>query len=116
MSPILNQELEEVFTADGKPAFRINTQALYPAIKQGWCIAVEPNEVPTVGEYVLIQFKGGRRSIQVLSDMEPGGYWLEHVTSGKKTFVSNQSLESDIVAVGVIFPPSRLTNVSCKIH
>jgi hypothetical protein len=112
----MTKELEFLLTATGKPVVRITNEDLQPAIKKGWCALIEPDKAPAVGEYVLIKYRNGHSSIKVLLEIKPDGYLLQSATCEAQNFAPFSELKSTAIAIGGIFPPSHLTNVSCKIH
>lgn len=112
----MSQELDDILTANRLPAVRINTNELYPAIKQGWYAIIEPDKAPSIGEYVLVKFSKGHRSIKLLLEIKHDGYLLQSVTGEDRTFAMLNELEGEAVAIVGIVPPGYLTIVSHKIH
>jgi phage repressor protein C with HTH and peptisase S24 domain len=47
-------------------ALRVRGDSMFPAIRDGWYVVVEPNSVPQPGDYVLVKLKSGQKMVKEL--------------------------------------------------
>lgn len=57
----------EIATEDPNAyGLRVRGQSMFPAIRDGWYVLVEPNGTPQTGEYVLLKLRDGRKMVKEL--------------------------------------------------
>ncbi|WP_225784695.1 LexA family transcriptional regulator [Xenophilus sp. Marseille-Q4582] len=96
----------EIATADPNAyGLRCRGMSMFPAVRDGWYVVVEPNRRPTEGEYVLIKLRDGRKMLKELLFERPGSFEVMSVNEAKRFTVEKADLDS-IQAVGPIVPPS----------
>lgn len=85
---------------------RVRGQSMFPAIRDGWYVVVEPNSNPTPGEYVLLKLKDGRKMVKELFLRRPGSVEVMSVNGGERVTFDVFELDS-IQAVSAVVPPSK---------
>lgn len=79
--------------------------AMYPAIRDGWVLVVEPNRRPVAGEYVLITLTDGRRMVKEL--MYQRGDQVAALRVNNAELVSLRANEvASVHPIGAMIPPS----------
>lgn len=96
----------EIATADPNAyGLRCRGMSMFPAVRDGWYVVIEPNRRPTEGEYVLIKLRDGRKMLKELLFERPSSFEVMSVNQAQRFTVEKADLES-IQAVGPIVPPS----------
>lgn len=85
---------------------RVRGQSMFPAIRDGWYVVVEPNSEPAAGEYVLLKLKDGRKMVKELLIRRAGSVEVVSVNGGARATYDVFELES-IQAVSAVVPPSK---------
>lgn len=85
---------------------RVKGQSMFPAIRDGWYVLVEPNGTPREGEYVLLKLKDGRKMVKELLFRRPEGIEVMSVNGGERLSFDNIDLDG-IQAVGAVVSPSK---------
>lgn len=80
--------------------------ALYPAIRDGWVLVVEPSSELAAGEYVLACLKDGRKMVRELMYSRRDSVALLQPNSGQVLTVPRDEIDS-LHAIGPMIPPSR---------
>lgn len=90
-------------------ALRVRGDSMYPAIRDGWFVVVEPNSTPTVGEYALIKLKDGQRMVKELLFQRPDSVAVMSVNGQKRHTFMNEELDEHrgIQAIVAILSPSK---------
>lgn len=90
-------------------ALKVKGESMAPALRDGWYVVVEPNTSPTVGEYVLIKLKNGRRMVKELLYLRPDTVAVMSVNGGHRHTIDLIDIDEHygIQAVVNILPPSR---------
>jgi phage repressor protein C with HTH and peptisase S24 domain len=79
--------------------------AMYPAIRDGWVLVIEPTRRPVPGEYVLITMRDGRKMVKEL--MYQRGDQVAALRVNNAELVSLRAAEIEAVhAIGPMIPPS----------
>lgn len=96
----------EIEAASGSIAIRVRGDSMFPAIRDGWFIVIEPNTMPAVGEYVLLKFRDGKKMVKELLQVKDDCYIVMSVNGGERITAMKVDVE-DICAVSAIVPPSK---------
>lgn len=90
-------------------ALKVKGESMAPALRDGWFVVVEPNTTPTVGEYVLIKLKSGRRMVKELLYLRSDTVAVMSVNGGHRHTIDLVDIDEHygIQAVVNILPPSR---------
>jgi len=80
--------------------------AMYPAIRDGWLLVIEPSAKPTPGEYVLVALRDGTKMVKELMFARPDQIGLMACNSGQLQTVSADDVEY-MHSIGPLIPPSR---------
>lgn len=85
---------------------RVKGDSMFPAIRSGWYVLVEPNGEIHQGEYVLVQLTDGRSTVKELLWHRNGEYSLLAIASGDRLTVSEEEV-ADIHPIAAVLPPSK---------
>lgn len=85
---------------------RVRGQSMFPAIRDGWYVVVEPNNKPAVGEYVLVKLKGGKKMVKELLNRRTASIEVMSVNGGERLSFDVTELEG-VQAIGAVVPPSK---------
>jgi len=90
-------------------ALRVRGQSMFPSIRDGWYVLVEPNMEPSPGEYVLIRLRDGRKMVKELLFRRGRTVEVMSVNGDHRLSfdVSDFEEERGIQAVGAILPPGK---------
>jgi len=88
---------------------RVRGQSMFPAIRDGWYVLIEPNGTPSEGEYVLIRLRDGRKMVKEFMYRRVGTIELMSVNGQERISVDLADLDEErgIQAVGAVVPPSK---------
>ena len=97
----------EIATSDPNAyGLRVRGQSMFPAIRDGWYVLVEPNRAPAVGEYVLLKLKNGKKMVKELLVRRPSSVEVMSV-NGSERITFDVTEMDDIQAVGAVVTPSK---------
>lgn len=97
----------EIATRDPNAyGLRVRGQSMFPAIRDGWYVLVEPNGTPHEGEYVLIRLKDGRKMVKEFLFRRQGSIEVMSV-NGEERFTIHSEDMLDMQAVGAVVSPSK---------
>ncbi len=97
----------EIQTSDPNAyCLRVRGNSMFPAIRDGWYVLVEPHSPPTVGEYVVIKLNNGQRMVKELLYRRADSVEIISVNGGERRTIYNEDL-LDIQAIGGVVPPSK---------
>ncbi|MGJ7544615.1 LexA family transcriptional regulator [Variovorax sp. LT1R16] len=85
---------------------RVRGQSMFPAIRDGWYVLVEPNGVPCVGEYVLLRLVNGKKMVKELLNRRSGSLEVMSVNGGTRMSFDMTEVES-VHAIGAVVSPSK---------
>lgn len=85
---------------------RVRGMSMFPAIREGWYVVVEPNSAPREGEYVLIKLRDGRKMVKEFLFRRNGSVEVMSVNGQERIHIDNANL-LDMQAVGAVVPPSK---------
>jgi phage repressor protein C with HTH and peptisase S24 domain len=97
----------EISTKDPNAyGLRVRGQSMYPAIRDGWYVLIEPNGQPREGEYVLLKLLDGRKMVKEFLFRRPGIVEVASVNGAERHVFDVTELES-MQAVGAVVSPSK---------
>lgn len=99
----------EIATEDPNAyCLRVRGQSMFPAIRDGWYVLIEPNGEPQEGEYVLIKLRDGRRMVKELMYRRKLSIEVMSVNGGERLSFDYSDLdERGMQAVGAVVSPSK---------
>ena len=87
-------------------ALRVRGDSMFPAIRDGWYVVVEPNGTPTSGEYVAISLREGQKMVKEFLFRNTNGVAVQSVNGGDRLTLSNDEILS-VHAIGAVLMPSK---------
>jgi len=96
----------EFESATGSVAIRVRGDSMYPAIRDGWYVILEPNSELQLGEYVLVAFTDGKKMVKELLQIEDDCYVLESVKGNERITAFKADIEN-IRHISAIVSPSK---------
>lgn len=91
---------------EGAIAIRVRGDSMFPAIRDGWYVVLEPTGKPTVNEYVLLKFKNGKKMVKELLQINEDCYVVMSVNGNGRITAMKDELD-DIQAISAVVPPSK---------
>lgn len=89
-------------------SLKVVGDSMYPAIRHGWYVVIEPNLDVYNGMLALFKFRDGRKMIKELANYSDGFYTLLSVNQDHKRITASQEEIEDIHAVAFIAPPHKV--------
>lgn len=97
----------EIATRDANAyGLRVKGQSMFPAIRDGWYVLIEPNGTPKEGEYVLVKLNDGRKMVKEFLYRRIGSIELMSVNGDERITIEAADLQ-DMQAVGAVVSPSK---------
>lgn len=87
-------------------ALRVKGDSMFPAIRDGWYVVVEPNSPAKAGEYVAIALADGRKMVKEFLFAKPDGVAVQSVNGGGRLTLSNEEILT-VHAVSSVLMPSK---------
>lgn len=85
---------------------RVTGDSMFPAIRNGWYVVVEPSRQPSAGEYAAILLKDGRKMVKEFLFRSVDGISVQSVNGGERLSLLNE--EIDVVhSIGSVVMPSK---------
>jgi len=86
---------------------RVRGMSMFPAIRDGWYVLVEPNQRCQPGSYVLIRLRDGRKMVKELLFERDGTVEVMSINGGERLSIDRYDLEQErgMQAVGAVLPP-----------
>ncbi len=109
LSPVVGAGDGHIEIATDDPnayGLRVRGQSMFPAIRDGWYVLVEPNGRPAIGEYVLVKLLTGQKMVKELLNTRAGSYEVVSVNGGERHTFHSSEIES-VQAVGAVVSPSK---------
>jgi phage repressor protein C with HTH and peptisase S24 domain len=99
----------EIATEDPNAyCLRVRGQSMFPAIRDGWYVLVEPNGQPREGEYVLLKLRNGMRMVKELMYRRQSTIEVMSVNGGERLSFDFAELDDKgMQAVGAVVSPSK---------
>ncbi|WP_305727746.1 S24 family peptidase [Hydrogenophaga sp.] len=100
----------EAFSEDpGAYALRVRGDSMFPAIRDGWYVVVEPHGRPTPGEYVLVKLKDGQKMVKELIMERPESITVVSVNGDTRRTILREDIDSHygLQPVSAILPSSK---------
>lgn len=90
-------------------ALRVRGDSMFPAIRDGWYVVIEPNATPTPGEYVLIKLRDGQKMVKELILQRADSITVVSVNGDKRRTIMSDEIDNHygIQAVVSILAPSK---------
>lgn len=94
--------------SDDKSAYclRMKGMSMFPAIRDGWYVIVEPNANPSEGEYVLIKKSNGVKMVKEFLFRRSGSIEVMSVNGGARLTLEMHEIQ-DIQPICAVIPPSK---------
>ena len=89
-------------------ALRVKGDSMYPAIRDGWFVVVEPGARPVAEQFVAIELHDGRKMIKELINWRTDALVLESVNGNPRLTIPLDNIEA-IHAVTSVVHPSKWT-------
>ena len=89
-------------------ALRVKGDSMYPAIRDGWFVVVEPDARPVAEQFVAIQLHDGRKMVKELINWRTDALVLESVNGNHRLTIPLDNIEA-IHAVTSVVHPSKWT-------
>ncbi|MBV2161392.1 LexA family transcriptional regulator [Achromobacter denitrificans] len=87
-------------------ALRVRGDSMFPAIRDGWFVVVEPNTCPASGEYVAIALRDGRKMVKEFLFQGADAYTVQSVNGGTRLTLPTQDVQL-VHAIGSVLMPSK---------
>lgn len=100
----------DAFSDDpGAYALRVRGDSMFPAIRDGWYVVVEPHGRPTPGEYVLVKLKDGQKMVKELIMERPDSITVVSVNGDTRRTILREEIDSHygLQPVSAILSPSK---------
>ena len=90
-------------------ALRVRGDSLFPAIRDGWYVVIEPGATPTPGEYVLIKLRNGQKMVKELILQRADSITVVSVNGDKRRTIMADEIDPHygMQAVVSILAPSK---------
>lgn len=90
-------------------ALRVRGDSMFPAIRDGWYVVIEPGATPTPGEYVLIKLRNGQKMVKELILHRSDSITVVSVNGDKRRTIMADEIDPHygIQAVVSILAPSK---------
>lgn len=101
--------VEAYSTDPGAYALRVRGDSMFPAIRDGWYVVVEPHGRRTTGEYVLIKLVNGQKMVKELIMERPESITVVSVNGDKRRTIMREEIDTHygIQPVSAILSPSK---------
>jgi phage repressor protein C with HTH and peptisase S24 domain len=97
----------EIATEDPNAyGLRVRGQSMFPAIRDGWYVLVEPNGQPQTGEYVLLKLRDGRKMVKELLVRRAASVEVLSVNTQERITFDLSEIDA-IHPIGAVVTPSK---------
>lgn len=100
----------EIATEDPEAyCLRVRGQSMFPAIRDGWYVLIEPNMPVVTGEYVLLKLRSGKKMVKELLIRRNRSVEVMSVNDGERLTFGFEDLDDHrgLQAVGAVVTPSK---------
>lgn len=87
-------------------ALRVRGDSMFPAIRDGWYVVVEPNGAPVAGEYVAIVLRDGRKMVKEFLFQSADAISVQSVNGETRLTLELSAIQS-VHAIGAVLMPSK---------
>lgn len=97
------------FPTTDKDAYvlQVRGNSMYPAIRSGWYVVIEPNKQIQMGEFVMVKLVDGRSTVKELLWHRDGEYVLNAVATNERLVIDEADVEAIHPVGGILFPSGR---------
>lgn len=90
-------------------ALRVKGDSMFPAIRDGWYVVVEPNSAPQPGDYVLIKLKSGQKMVKELLMQRQDSITVSSVNGDVRKTIDSGDIEAHygVQSVAAIVSPKK---------
>jgi phage repressor protein C with HTH and peptisase S24 domain len=90
-------------------ALRVRGDSMFPSIRDGWYVIVEPSSAAAPGDYVLIKLKTGQKMVKELIMLRPDGITVVSVNGDARKTIEADEIDPHfgIQAVSAIVSPRK---------
>lgn len=90
-------------------ALRVRGDSMFPAIRDGWFVVIEPGATPTPGEYVLVKLRNGQKMVKELIMVRPDSITVVSVNGETRRTITLDELDQHmgLQSVVAILTPSK---------
>jgi Predicted transcriptional regulator len=85
-------------------ALRVKGDSMYPAIRDGWFVVVEPNAKPSSEQFVAVQLRDGRKMVKELINARTDALVLESVNGNRRLTIPLEEIEAVHSVTSVVHP------------
>lgn len=87
-------------------ALKVRGDSMFPAIRDGWYVVVEPNGTASAGEYVAIALQDGRKMVKEFLFGNGESISVQSVNGGTRLTLSAQEILA-VHPIGAVLMPSK---------
>lgn len=90
-------------------ALRVKGDSMFPAIRDGWYVVVEPNSAPQPGDYVLVKLKSGQKMVKELLMQRPDSITVSSVNGDVRKTIDMSEIDTHfgVQSVAAIVSPKK---------
>lgn len=90
-------------------ALRVRGDSMFPSIRDGWYVIVEPGSAAAPGDYVLIKLKTGQKMVKELIMLRPDGITVVSVNGDARKTIEADEIDPHfgIQSVSAIVSPKK---------
>lgn len=87
-------------------ALRVRGDSMFPALRSGWYVVVEPNGALAAGEYVAIAMRDGQKMVKEFLFRSADGITVQSINGGERLTIDHAAIET-VHAIGAVLMPSK---------
>ena len=90
-------------------ALRVKGDSMFPAIRDGWYVVVEPNGNLVIGEFILVKLLTGQKMVKELLMQNEHGITVMSVNGSTRRTIGREEIDNHhgLQPVSSILPPSK---------
>ena len=85
-------------------ALRVKGDSMYPAIRDGWFVVVEPRDRPIPEQFVAVQLRDGRKMVKELINWRSDAVVLESVNGNRRLTIPLDEIAAIHAVTSVVHP------------